>query len=102
MVNFLTCVSFAMLDLHVINPGNIDANQIREASEKIAQRTTRIAAMLDCLSAHEFTFIYKNNEICAYSKTVEAQQVKEILLQNGFQDIEFQVHLEYSRRWGIL
>ncbi|MCX7781110.1 MAG: hypothetical protein N2491_09395 [Negativicutes bacterium] len=75
---------------------------IRDFSRAVAGRPLRVAAMMDALAAIGFEFTAHNNVIYADSQTVEAYEVKEYLLKQGFKDREFQIILEYARKWGML
>lgn len=75
---------------------------IKEFSKVLAHRAERVAAMMDALQAIDFTFIAKDDVIYADSEKVEAFEVKSHLLSSGFKDREFQIILEYARKWDML
>lgn len=82
--------------------GNITPETVKEFSRVLANRAERVAAMMDDLQAAGFTFTAKDDVIYADSKEVEAFEVKEYLRGKGFKDREFQIILEYARKWDML
>lgn len=78
------------------------ANDVEEYGRFIAERNQRVAAMMRILEKQGFIFKYIKGTICADSSEIEGQAVKKLLRTNGFADYEYQIYLEYYRRWGIL
>jgi hypothetical protein len=62
----------------------------------------RAAEMAAALAARGFQVRVERRRFVAESSTVEAQDAKAWLRARGFADREFQVFLEYVRRWGVL
>lgn len=89
---------FAKVDL----PDSPSAANVRLLGERLKERAERVAAMMEALAAKNFTFRFNKDRIFAESNEVEAQEAKKYLLSLGFQDTEFQVFLEYVRKWGML
>jgi hypothetical protein len=75
---------------------------VRQAGSGIADHYMRSAAMMELLAKHGFIFRVRKDAVYCYSNDVEAGEVKRLLLSAGFRDKEFQIHLEYTRGWGML
>ena len=58
--------------------------------------------LLDALAERGFVFKFEKDRVLAESAVMEAQDAKKYLLDAGFRDTEFQVFLEYARKWGVL
>ena len=80
----------------------IDAQIVRNFGLQLQRRTERVALIMELLGVKGFVFSFHKNVIFADSSVMEAQEAKEYLLENGFHDQEFQVFLEYGRKWGIM
>jgi hypothetical protein len=107
MVYHLTRITLALIDeenlytdIRGVEP--IDSRNVRKYGKRLADRAERVAAMMDLLAAQGFTFKAGKDCIYADSEEVEAQDAKRYLLESGFHDQEFQVYLEYMRKWGVL
>ncbi|HEY3594261.1 MAG TPA: hypothetical protein VGL13_10305 [Polyangiaceae bacterium] len=72
------------------------------AGIRVAEQYPRVAAMMEVLERHGFTFRAGKRSIVATSAEVEAFEAKRMLLDAGFADREFQIILEYTRGWGML
>ena len=75
---------------------------VRDFGARLAYRAERVAAMLDVLAERGFVFKFEKDRVLAESAVMEAQDAKKYLLDAGFRDTEFQVFLEYARKWGVL
>ena len=75
---------------------------VRQAGTQADAHHARVAAMMEFLSGHGFSFICKANAVYSFSRDVEAGVVKRLLIGAGFKDREFQIVLEYTRGWGML
>jgi len=75
---------------------------VRRLGESLSRRAERVAAMMDTLAARGFTFKLEKDRVFADSNEMEAQEAKRYLLSQGFEDTEFQVLLEYARKWDTL
>jgi hypothetical protein len=75
---------------------------VRAVGKMMADRTERVAEMMELLEKQGFSFERDKQTIFAYSNTVEAYEVKRDLIRAGFADREFQIYLEYTRGWGML
>jgi len=69
---------------------------------QLLHRTERVAAMMNILAEAGFRFAAGDDCVYADSDVVEAQAAKRLLLSSGFKDQEFQVRLDYVRKWGML
>lgn len=107
MVNHLTRVILKLVDepmpYDIIHQApKLDANVVRTFGQRLSDRADRVAGMMDLLAEKGFVFSSAKDCIFADSEEVEAQVVKKYLKDNGFQDYEFQVYLEYVRKWGVM
>lgn len=75
---------------------------VRALGSRLATRVERVASIMDALAKQDFTFKFAKDRIFADSTEMEAQDAKKYLLSLGFQDSEFQVFLEYARKWEVL
>jgi predicted regulator of Ras-like GTPase activity (Roadblock/LC7/MglB family) len=106
MVEYVTHIIMKVIDKEKFDKNNgastVDAYIVRNFASQLAERSERVAAMMEKLAEKGFTFTANIDSVIAKSTTIEAQDAKLYLLQNGFLDIEFQVYLEYTRKWGML
>jgi hypothetical protein len=107
VVNHLTRIIFHLIEQPIpIADTDLSASpsadNVRLLGQRLKERTERVAAMMEALAAKDFTFQFKKDRILAESNEVEAQEAKKYLLSLGFHDTEFQVFLEYVRKWGML
>ncbi len=108
MVEYITRITMKLIKRDELDTNNlknvseVDANCVRSFGHQLAGRSERIAGMMERLAKKGFTFTAKQDSIIAESTKVEAQTAKRYLLQEGFHDSEFQVYLEYTRKWGVL
>lgn len=82
--------------------GGVDPATVRALGRLAAERAERVAAMMDLMAKWGFTFKAGKNVVYCYSNTIEAGEIKKVLLAEGFKDREFQIVLEYTRGWGML
>ncbi len=107
MVNHLTRIIFKLVEEPVPYGTLAVAEQpspaaVRRFGERLALRADRVAAMMEALADRGFTFKFAKDRIFADSESMEAQEAKKYLLTRGFEDTEFQVLLEYARKWEVL
>ena len=69
---------------------------------ELQKRCERVIAMVDFLEKLGFRISTGKDCIDADSTDIEAGDVKRRLITAGFQDREFQIVLEYTRKWGML
>ena len=107
MVNHLTRVILKLIE-EPVPYGPLAASlqpspaAVRRFGERLALRAERVAAMMEALAARGFTFKFAKDRVFADSEEMEAQDAKKYLLSLGFEDTEFQVLLEYARKWEVL
>jgi hypothetical protein len=65
-------------------------------------RSPRAAAIAATLVSVGFEVRRERRRLVADSTKVEGQAAKAYLRERGFDDCDFQVFVEYVRRWGIL
>ncbi len=107
MVNHLTRIIIKLIEDPVpygtlATAASPTAAAVRRFGERLAGRADRAAAMMEALEAKGFTFKFEKDRIFADSNEMEAQEAKKYLISLGFADTEFQVLLEYARKWGVL
>lgn len=102
LVDYNTRVILRVIDKVVCKFSVLVPEDVRKKGQDFMQRTERIAKMMEVLAKHGFTFKGDDGVIYADSETVGAQEIKKILSSNGFRDNEYQIFLEYTRRWGMM
>ncbi|AIF52417.1 hypothetical protein UFO1_2874 [Pelosinus sp. UFO1] len=107
MVNHLTRIILKPVEEplfrgHFLKNNLVDAQAVRNFGLQLQHRAERVALMMELLAAKEFSFHFQQGSIFADSSVMEGQEAKEYLLGNGFLDQEFQIFLEYGRKWGIM
>lgn len=107
MVNHLTRIVLELIEQPVpyglvAIAGQPTPAAVRRFGERLARRLERVAAMMEALEARGFTFKFAKDRVFADSAEMEAQEAKKYLLSLGFEDTEFQVLLEYARKWEVL
>jgi hypothetical protein len=68
----------------------------------LQERCERVVAIAEFLAALGFRVSNGKDGIVADSSEIEAGDVKLRLIAAGFHDREFQIVLEYTRKWGML
>ncbi len=108
MVEYITRITMKVINREELDTNNlkkvgeIDVDCVRSFGHQLAERSERVAAMMERLAEKGFTFTANQDSVIAESTKIEAQAAKIYLLQEGFHDSEFQVYLEYTRKWGML
>lgn len=102
LVDYNTRVILRVIDKTACKFSALTPEDVRKKGQGLQQRTERIARMLEVLAKHGFVFKGDDGVIYADSVSVGAQEIKKILASNGFQDHEFQIFLEYKRKWGMM
>lgn len=69
---------------------------------QLQQKLARLETVVALLEQHDFKFIRDKRKIIAYSDKVEAYKIKEILHEANINNHEFSIHLDYTRKWGVL
>jgi hypothetical protein len=104
IVNHVTLIRIGLhanlpIDLSTLAEG---PHRLREAGVLAKAHYDKLAAMMEALAELEFVFSTDKNYLYGKSETIGAREAKEYLLAKGFQDQDFQIHLEYSRGWGMM
>lgn len=104
IVNHVTLIRMGLavnlpIDLNTPQEG---PHRLREAGILAKAHYDKLAAIMEALTELKFVFSTDKNYLYAKSETVGAREAKEYLLAKGFQDQDFQIHLEYSRGWGMM
>ncbi len=107
MVNHLTRIILKLVEDPVpydtvTQQGPPTPTGVRSFGERLARRADRVAGMMEALAARGFVCKFAKDRVFADSDTMEAQDAKRYLLSQGFDDSEFQVMLEYARKWDTL
>lgn len=66
------------------------------------KRWEHVTKLANVLAKQGFEFWRKGNKLIAYSTEVEAFAIKRDLLDAGFSNHDFSIHLDYTRKWGTL
>lgn len=80
----------------------VSSEAIRDLNKFLSERLARVAGMTELLMAKGFTSQGKKDAIVLETDQLEAHQVKQLLLDNGYGLHEFEMRMEYTRAWGIL
>lgn len=70
--------------------------------EQMQQQLARVHKIVAVLQQQGFKLLRRKNRIIAYADDVEAFAIKKILHDAGISNHEFSIHLDYTRRWGVL
>lgn len=106
MVNYITRITVQLSNGQQALFKNIDASYVNQLplkqEERDAANISRNISLLRTLEEQGFAFKMGKDCIYAISTEIEAQDAKEFLRAQGFYDNEFQVFLEYTRKWGTI
>ena len=69
---------------------------------QIQEKLTRLEKIVALLEQHGFKIIRQKQKLIAYSDKVEAYEIKEALHEANINNHEFSIHLDYTRKWGVL
>ncbi|WP_019878988.1 hypothetical protein [Succinispira mobilis] len=106
MVEYITRVIINLKELEkvhlVLSSPSKMAAEINDYAKRVANKATQIAKLIEVLG--ELGFILKNtgSYIYADSETIEAQVIKNLLKERGFESSEYQLYVEYRRLKGIM
>ena len=89
-------------DNPIVATETAERSRILDYGEELRQRSVRVVEMIDFLSGLGFRISAGKDCVYADSTEIEAKEVKKRLIAAGFQDREFQIVLEYTRKWGML
>ncbi|WP_153060768.1 hypothetical protein [Moorella stamsii] len=75
---------------------------VRDLGHFLQERLERVAAIMELLLARGWNCRGTRQAIILDGEDLEAHEVKELLLEQGFQPCEFEIKLDYTRKWGIM
>lgn len=81
---------------------DVNRDEILAYGEACNSRCVRAVEMMDFLEKLGFRISSGKDCLFADSTEMEAKDVKLRLIAAGFHDREFQIVLEYTRKWGML
>lgn len=104
MLNHTTTIIFrlpqaGLKNMRMQHP--LSSNQ-RDWGAQIADQYARVAEMVRLLENRGFVFTCEGERLKGSSEQIEAQDLRELLFSHGFSNGEYQIYLEYQRKWGIL
>jgi hypothetical protein len=106
MVNYITRITVQLSNGQHALFKNTNAGYVKQLPLKEKEHDTanigRNIYLLRVLEQKGFAFKTGKDCVYAVSAEIEAQDAKEFLLAQGFHDNEFQVFLEYTRKWGTM
>lgn len=81
-----------------------DSRAIRQSAERVSLRYTHIASMLDILTAlHDgWQISRKKDRLIMETDGIDYQDVKDNLSKQGFLPQDYQLRIDYERKWGLL
>lgn len=68
----------------------------------LAERLARVAAITQLLLNRGWRSRGTKEAVILEGNDLEAHEVKELLLANGFKPCEFEIKLDYRRKWGYM
>ena len=88
----------------IVKAKRVSAKAVRNFSKFLSSRLERIATMMELLSeAHDdWAITGKKDYILMETETYEFNDAIKILKEQGFDDSEFNLNVEYTRKWGVL
>lgn len=76
--------------------------KLQAYTSSLHAKLARLETIVALLTKHGFKFIRQKRKIIAYSDSVEAYEIKNILHEADINNHEFSIHLDYTRKWGVL
>lgn len=89
---------------NILYNSKITSQSIRTLSAFLSNRLSRIAMMIEILqAAHEdWRIIGKKDKIIMETENFDFNDALTILANQGFNDDEYVLKIEYERKWGML
>lgn len=81
---------------------SLEPGRIRELGAFIRDWTGRIADIMELLCARGWHCRGDLAEIVLENDQMEAAEAKSLMQEHGFSPSEFEIRLEYVRKWGML
>ncbi|WP_104371754.1 hypothetical protein [Desulfocucumis palustris] len=88
----------------IVKSSGIEPAAVADLSRFLHNRLDRIAKMMEILmSAHDgWATSGKRDKILLETSTYDFNDALKLLKDNGFNDDEFVLKVEYERKWGLL
>lgn len=88
----------------IVKVKKVNSKAVRNLNKFLTFRLERIATMMELLSkAHDdWAITGKKDYILMETETYDFNDSIKILKEQGFDDSEFNLKVEYTRKWGIL
>lgn len=88
----------------ILKVKKVEPEAVRNLNKFLTTRLDRIAAMMELLiEAHDdWAITGKKDHILMETETFDFNKAINILKENGFDDSEFILKVEYTRLWGVL
>jgi hypothetical protein len=75
---------------------------VRGMGKALSDHLKRVAAIMELLKPFGFIFSSNKQHLYADARKIEAKNIRQILLSQGFQEYEFQVFFEQGKKWETL
>lgn len=88
----------------ILKVKNVKPEAIRNLNKFLTSRLERIATMMELLTeAHDdWAITGKKDYILMETETYDFNKAIQLLKEQGFDDSQFILKVEYTRKWGVL
>lgn len=88
----------------IVKVKTVTSEAVRNLNKFLNSRLERIATMMDLLSAahDDWAITGKKNYVLMETETLDFNDSLKILFDRGFDESEFNLEVEYTRKWGLL
>lgn len=88
----------------IVRVKNLRPEAIRNLNKFLTTRLDRIARMMELLlEAHDdWAITGRRDRVIMETETFDFNNALQVLQENGFNDDEFILKVEYTRKWGVL
>ncbi len=88
----------------IVKAKNVTPEAVRKLNKFLNNRLERIATMMDILlAAHDdWAVTGRKDHILMETQSFDFNEALKLLKDNGFNDDEFVLKVEYERKWGML
>lgn len=89
---------------NIVKAEKVTPEAVRELNSFLTERLDRIATMMELLlNAHDnWAITGKKDKIIMETNSFDFNEALKLLKENGFNDDEFILKVEYQRKWGML